>query len=204
MCKVQNYSTDLPMDKSRKRSNPQEQMRGGKADDDALKCLLSSPIDVLELTHSQHAELCNVLEQIADSLPDEIEPPKCRQALDCLLWELPLHHKDEEDGLFPLLEMRALPEDNIVEHLAQLSLEHATDDSFADELSEHLEILSKGEKPRNPNMLGYMLRGFFESYRRHLHWENSVVLPLARKRLTAIDLQMLREVMIGHRENRKI
>ncbi|NNE22500.1 MAG: hemerythrin domain-containing protein [Rhizobiales bacterium] len=174
-------------------------MQGSKVDD-ALEVLISSPIDALELTHSQHAELCNILEQIADSLPDEVEPPKCRQARDCLLWEVPLHHKDEEEGLFPLLEKRALPEDNIVEHLAQLSLEHATDESFADELSEHLEHLSNGEKPLNPNMLGYMLRGFFESYRRHLHWENSVLLPLARKRLTPTDLKTLRDVMIDNRQ----
>lgn len=157
------------------------------------------PIDRLEQAHAFHAGLCDMLEAIADSLPDEVDPLQCRQALTSLQIELPLHHKDEEVGLFPLLERRARPKDNLSEHLAQLSLEHATDESFADELSQELDSLSRGERPHNPNMLGYMLRGFFESYRRHLHWENTVLLPLARKRLTEADLDVLAKTMQRHR-----
>jgi len=159
----------------------------------------SDPIDRLEQAHAFHAGLCDMLESIADSLPDEVDPLQCRQALTSLQIELPLHHKDEEVGLFPLLERRARPKDNLSEHLAQLSLEHATDESFADELSQELDSLSRGERPHNPNMLGYMLRGFFESYRRHLHWENTVLLPLARKRLTESDLGVLAKTMQRHR-----
>ena len=36
-----------------------------------------------------------------------------------------------------------------------------------------------------------MLRGFFERYRRHVHWENQLVMPLARLRLTRDDLDQL-------------
>lgn len=160
----------------------------------------ADPIDLLERAHAFHAGLCDILEQIADSLPDEVDPLHCRQALTSLKLELPLHHKDEEVGLFPLLERRSQPEDHLSEHLAQLSLEHATDESFADELTFELESLSQGERPHNPNMLGYMLRGFFESYRRHLHWENTVLLPLARKRLTKGDLEQLALTMKQHRQ----
>lgn len=159
----------------------------------------TDPIDRLEQAHAFHAGLCDMLESIADSLPDEVDPLQCRQALTSLQIELPLHHKDEEVGLFPLLEQRAKPKDNLAEHLAQLSLEHATDESFADELSQELDSLSRGERPQNPNMLGYMLRGFFEGYRRHLHWENTVLLPLARKRLTDADLDQLARTMQQHR-----
>lgn len=162
----------------------------------------TDPIDRLEQAHAFHAGLCDMLETIADSLPDEVDPLQCRQALTCLQLELPLHHKDEEVGLFPLLEKRAKPKDRLTEHLAQLSLEHATDESFADELSQELESLSQGDRPANPNMLGYMLRGFFESYRRHLHWENTVLLPLARKRLTGSDLEQLAKTMQRHRSVR--
>ncbi len=159
----------------------------------------TDPLERLAQAHAFHAGVCDMLEQIADSLPDEVDPLQCRQALTCLQLELPLHHKDEEVGLFPLLEKRAKPKDKIGEHLAQLSLEHATDESFADELSHELESLSLGERPHNPNMLGYMLRGFFEGYRRHLHWENTVLLPLARKRLTREDLYALAATMRRHR-----
>ena len=33
-----------------------------------------------------------------------------------------------------------------------------------------------------------MLRGFFEHQRRHIEWENRVLLPLARQTLTRADL----------------
>ncbi len=132
-----------------------------------------------------------MLERIADSLPDDVDPLLCGRVVKVLKEDLPQHHRDEEVGLFPLLEKRAQPTDNVTEMLAQLSLEHATDESFALELMEELTSLSLGARPGNPNMLGYMLRGFFENYRRHLQWETNVVLPLARRLLTEKDLSAL-------------
>ena len=150
---------------------------------DAIEWLFSS--------HGEQEKLCDMLEQIADSLPDDVDPLLCARVVKVLRDELPVHHRDEEHGLFPLVEHRAKPEDNVEELIAQLCLEHATDESFAIEVMDELATLSEGKKPRNPNMLGYMLRGFFESYRRHLQWEDKVLLPLARKRLTEADLTKL-------------
>ena len=48
-------------------------------------------------------------------------------------------------------------------------------------------------------MVGYMLRGFFEAYRRHIEWENRVVLPLASNKLDADALKKLAKVMIKNR-----
>jgi cytochrome c553 len=48
-------------------------------------------------------------------------------------------------------------------------------------------------------MLGYMLRGFFERYRRHVHWENTLVMPLVRRRLTEDDLANLAAIMASNR-----
>ena len=45
-----------------------------------------------------------------------------------------------------------------------------------------------------------MLRGFFERYRRHVQWENTLVMPLARLRLTRDDLDTLQAQM---NENRR-
>jgi hemerythrin-like domain-containing protein len=64
---------------------------------------------------------------------------------------------------------------------------------------ESLDALSRGARLKNPDMVGYMLRSFFESYRRHIHWENAVVLPLARSRLSAEDLLRLEEAMNENR-----
>ncbi|MGE3830263.1 MAG: hemerythrin domain-containing protein [Parvibaculaceae bacterium] len=161
--------------------------------------LRRNALDIIAHEHDLQRQLCNMLETVADSLPDNVDPQLCRHIIDTLKFEIPVHHRDEELGLFPLLEKRSVPADNIHDVLGRLALEHATDESFAAELMESLEILSRGGKLPNPNMTGYMLRGFFESYRRHIHWENAVVLPLARQRLNAADLEELEFSMRSHR-----
>ncbi|WP_119390778.1 hemerythrin domain-containing protein [Taklimakanibacter lacteus] len=162
--------------------------------------LRRGPLDLIEHEHQVQAQLCDSLERIADDLPDNVDRRLCLQVIDSLQFEMPLHHRDEELGLFPLIEKRALPDDNIHDILARLALEHATDESFASELLESLEGLSEGKKLKNPDMVGYMLRSFFESYRRHILWENAIVLPLARARLTHEDMDELHRTMATHRQ----
>jgi hemerythrin-like domain-containing protein len=162
--------------------------------------LRRSPLDLFEHQHQAQAQLCDSLERIADDLPDNVDRRLCVKVIESLKYEMPLHHRDEELGLFPLIEKRALPSDNIHDILARLALEHATDESFASELLESLEGLGEGRKLKNPDMVGYMLRSFFESYRRHILWENAIVLPLARARLTPADLEELDRAMVCHRQ----
>ena len=159
------------------------------------------PIEFLEQAHLRQAALCDALERIADGLPDDIDAELCASVVTELVVDMPRHHRDEEEGLFPLLEARARSDDNVAAHLALLRFEHATDESYAEELNDVLTALSVGQRPENPDMIGYMLRGFFESYRRHLKWENLVLLPLARERLTGADLTTLTDVIRAHRED---
>ncbi len=163
---------------------------------------LGNPIDDIERAHGRQARLCDELEQIADTLPDQVDPALCDTVTQILLTELPLHRRDEEQALFPLLEKRALPEDNVESHLSQLCVEHATDEGVAAELLELLPSLTDGERLHEPNMFGYMLRSFFECYRRHLIWEQNLILPLARKRLGRVDLVTLAKLMVDHRRTR--
>ena len=158
-----------------------------------------NPVDVIAAAHHVHAQICDQLEAIADGLPDEVNSRLAANAAASLRYELPLHHLDEEQGLFPLLEKRAKPRDNITEILQPLVREHASDEGFAEELAEVLCEIGRGERVENPNMVGYMLRGFFENYRRHLCWENTLVLPLARSRLTPDDLAALNEIFRRNR-----
>jgi hemerythrin-like domain-containing protein len=143
---------------------------------------------VIAQAHAIQIDLCDAMERIADGLPDEIDRRLCAQVASALQYELPLHHQDEEVGLFPLLRQRARPEDALDGILERLATEHLTDTDFAAEIGEALDTLGHGGRIGNPNMLGYMLRGFFERYRRHVHWENALVMPLARLRLTEDDL----------------
>jgi hemerythrin-like domain-containing protein len=175
-------------------------MIGSERQKPDVKWLRRNALDLIEHEHRIQAQLCDSLERIADGLPNDVDCRLCVQVVNALRYEIPLHHRDEECGLFPLIERRALPGDNIHDILARLALEHATDESFASELLESLEALSDGETVKNPDMVGYMLRSFFESYRRHIHWENAIVLPLARARLTHEDIEELEQAMSRHRE----
>jgi len=155
------------------------------------------PLDLMLIEHGQHQDLCDLLEEIADSLPNRVDCKKARQAADALKFDLPLHHRIEEDALFPLLVKYAEDEDNVGEIVARLNDEHVVDESFAEELIEVLERLARGKSLEDANMFGYMLRGFFENYRRHIMWENSVVLPLARRRFPADGLRQLTSLIAG-------
>ncbi len=160
----------------------------------------SNPLDVIAHEHEWQEKLCDALERIADDLPDNVDRMLVAAILPMLRIDLRVHIRDEEEGLFPLMTRRAQPGDNFDEIAQVLSVEHAADEGFADEIVDQLEELKDGKRPLNPEMVGYMLRGFFETQRRHLAWEDAVVLPLARARLTADDLRQLSGIML---ENRK-
>ncbi len=143
--------------------------------------------------------MCDAMERIADGLPDDVDRRLCAQVAACLQFDLPVHHRDEETGLFPILMQRALPDDGLEEILDRLAAEHSSDTDFASEIAESLELLGQNSRTANPDMLGYMLRGFFERYRRHVHWENMLIMPLARLRLTPEDLDQLSARMEANR-----
>ncbi len=158
-----------------------------------------NPLDVIAQAHAVQARMCDALERIADGLPDDVDRRLCAEVAACLQFELPLHHRDEEAGLFPLLRARALPSDDVGGTLDRLAAEHCADTDFASEVAERLDALGSGGRAENPDMLGYMLRGFFERYRRHVQWENALVMPVARLRLTVEDLASLAALMDENR-----
>jgi hemerythrin-like domain-containing protein len=150
-----------------------------------------NPLDMIAMCHEAQAEMCDALEHIADGLPDDIDRRLCARLAGWLQFDLALHHHDEEEALFPLLRKRAHPQDRLDMILERLASEHSTDMDLASDIAEELASLAQGHRPANPEMLGYMLRGFFEAYRRHVHWENALLMPLARQRLTLEDLELL-------------
>lgn len=158
-----------------------------------------SALDLIEHEHRMQEHLCDILEKIADCLPHEVDPQLCRKAVQALRHDIPLHHRDEELGLFPLLNKYAQNMPVIKMAIQRLETEHDSDEGFAGELIEQLENLAQGGRSGNANMLGYMLRGFFEGYRRHIHWEDAVIMPLARQHLSADDLITLEKVMLHNR-----
>ncbi|MBS0239903.1 MAG: hemerythrin domain-containing protein [Proteobacteria bacterium] len=161
--------------------------------DDAGHCATPHPLEIIEEEHALQLELCDLLESIADDLPAKFDTAFAVIAISILKGSVKSHTKFEEDALFPLLRERLSPNDTVVQALACLSQEHERDEDIADELVEALKDALQSRVPQNPETLGYILRGYFESQRRHIAWEDSVVLPAARQALTVEDLARLQE-----------
>jgi hemerythrin-like domain-containing protein len=166
----------------------ERQPPAGPEPDISDDCAAPDPIAVIEEEHALQLELCNLLEFLADSLPDRYDPAAAGVAIAILRNGLPQHMKLEEEVLFPLLRRRGAKLTHLAAMLERLEDEHDADEGLADEIADALAVLAEDRRPDNAEMLGYMLRGFFESQRRHIGWENRVVLPLAREILSREDL----------------
>jgi hemerythrin-like domain-containing protein len=80
--------------------------------------------------------------------------------------------------VFPLLADRGEDLERIIQIIERLRFEHWEDEAYAIEVQEALGEFVRS--PRNANIegLSWMLRGFFESVRRHVAFERDYVLPL--------------------------
>ena len=149
---------------------------------------LDEPLDFIHEDHLREREICALLDKIAEGVatPGMI----VKEAIHFLTVPLPLHLKDEEKDLFPLLRRRCAPEDNIGKIITRLlrDHEHANDDTS--QIVALLETLID-----RPHRLAAAetsaLTGFVSHARRHLILENAIILPFARLRLTEDDLETL-------------
>lgn len=132
------------------------------------------PVKGLEHAHRIQIMMCDMLEQIADSIPGAIDHGLCAQLAEQLCPVLKSVHRFEEKALFPMLG------DKEAGTIERLKHEHFDDECFAEELSEVLSNLGRRKKPENPEALGYMLRAFFEAMRRHVAFESDHLKLLVR------------------------
>jgi hemerythrin-like domain-containing protein len=123
-------------------------------------------------------QLCRRLEVVADGLPVSVDMGDCNELADHLCAQLKLVHQFEETMLFPLLVSRAKQADEIVRIVERLRFEHWEDEAYANEVQEALGKFVKAPRSANIEGLSWMLRGFFESVRRHVAFERDHVLPM--------------------------
>ena len=126
----------------------------------------------LQATFERQLNLCDLLEEIADSLPDRLDRQQCLTVARMIGPLIKQAHVAEEQFLFPDVISRHGDGDNVVE---KLRLEHIEDECFAEELTDALLKLGSGDRV-NMEAVGYMLRGFFEGIRRHIAFEREHLL----------------------------
>jgi hypothetical protein len=149
------------------------------------------PIGLLHSDNALRLDLCDLLEHIADGLPENAAPQLAQLARAALERGWPDHTAFEEEALFPLLHAHGDNHPGLLSGLNQLAFEHATDAGLDQEIVETLHDLARGGPPTNPDMVGYLLRAHFVPMRRHILWENAFLIPAARRLLSAADLASL-------------
>jgi hemerythrin-like domain-containing protein len=163
-------------------------------------CRSPDPLAILREEHALQLELCGLLESIADGLPHQFDGSLANVAISILEQGMPSHMRLEEEALFPLLKAR-IPEGHALFSALQcLEQEHERDGAALLEIVDAIRSAIADGHVANPDMLGYMLRGFFEGQRRHIAWEDAVVLPAARDVLNHDDLRALQDWVMrsGH------
>lgn len=160
--------------------------------------LLRDPLEFLFIEHYRHRQMCRILEHLADS--DRLQVDLTATTLDFVRFELALHVIDEEEDLFPLLRRRCEPEDEIEDVLGRLSGQHASDQDQAKAVRGVLEKSLADARPI-PEIPGgsKVLRAFAVHQRDHLALENAIVLPIARRRISATDLGAMSKRLAARR-----
>lgn len=128
----------------------------------------------IEHRHLAKLQICDVMETIADSLPRSVSRSACLWVASALLPALREAQSYEETMVFPAFAR----EPGRLDSVRRLRAEHVEDAALAEELTEALLSIGHGADIENPEALGYMLRTFFETMRRHIAFEREHVLPL--------------------------
>ncbi len=156
-------------------------------------CWLVDPIALLDEDNALRLDLCDLLEHIADGLPENATPQLAHLAFAAIERGWANHVAFEEEALFPILHRYGPDDPDLTAGLNQLAAEHASDAGLDQEIVDTLHDLARGGPPRNPEMVGYLLRAHFVPMRRHILWENAFLIPAARRLLSDDDIATLRD-----------
>ena len=144
--------------------------------------------------------ICDDLEKIADQLGGPVDSSLCQSVLQKLEYDLPLYHLDEE--LFFSVLCNQHEDDLILAKCAALAAaDHRLNETYIFELAEPLRDVGAGGMLYNINTVGYMLRCCFEGLRRHLNWEDAVILNGRMETLSAPGLRVLEAGLARNRSS---
>jgi hemerythrin-like domain-containing protein len=147
----------------------------------------ADPLDALQACHGGIDERLQALERLAHrAKPGAAEAAAAQAVLDYFEAPGALHHRDEEDDLFPLLRARAaaLGRIEVAAAIDEIEREHATLDAQWRRLREALRSIAAGQAA---GLDAGEVGRFAWLYRRHMDREAQLVLPFARQGLSAAD-----------------
>ena len=136
--------------------------------------------------YAEKSALCDELEAIADSLPSRLDRLRCLDLASRLVPLLRAAHRYEEELIFPAFQAGS-PLASATGTILRLKSEHLYDEGCAEELTEELMRIGHGGRIDNAEALGFMLRAFFGTVRRHVAFEIDHLLASTRPDLIPRD-----------------
>lgn len=155
-----------------------------------------NPLDAIADDHMREREICALIDQLAGGAA--LEETAIDQMLVFLEHALPHHLADEEIDLFPMMLARCDPEEEIETVITKLQTDHRHAFADAPAIAALIRENRTGDTVISPEDAERMTR-FAHQARRHLILENAVILPIARARLTADDLEIMKRHMRDRR-----
>lgn len=145
---------------------------------------LAAQVDALEafnISQREQLELCDLLEDIADSLPAGIDRQTCIHAAKALGPVVMRGQEIEERTLFSAVEKAGTIQIDPTAIIDRLRLDHMGNVYMCEEIFDVLISYGAGNPTHGAEATGYLLRGFFSGLRRHIALEQELLTPtLAR------------------------
>ena len=169
-----------------------------------LENLLREPIEYIFADHYRLRQVIATMDRFL-SEGDFVLPlaadsgPDMAIIRDYLVDELHIHIADEEEDLFPYLEQRCQGDGETKQILATLRQEHVEDFALLPPVTAGLDSLLAGRAVCGRELFEPSAARFVETQRRHIIWENNIVLPLARRHLSTDDMAIMGHNMATRR-----
>jgi len=162
--------------------------------------LIARPLEFLLAEHYRVRAALTQLDWLARGTVGEARRRLAKALLRYFTEDYPLHVADEETDFFPLLRQRAAADAAFSASLETLAGEHRADVARLAQVVAGLDDLA-ASTPRDaiPSAFAAEARAYTEALRRHIAWENAVLLPAARERLSAADLRRLAQKFAARR-----
>lgn len=155
--------------------------------------LIDAPLDYIFADHFRQRCVCVALKRFAED--GRVARGEADMVTAFLDRELPLHHQDEDEDLFPAVRRRALPEDNLGAVIARLSEDHRLSNSMVRTIIDALSATPNADPVKLDREAREVMQAYAASEHRHLAMENGIVMVLARIRLKPADLRSISQAM---------
>lgn len=159
--------------------------------------LLESPLEFLMLQQVRQRALYVMMRQAAANGCLSVDHAKC--ILTMLEHDLALHRTDEQYDLFPALKRRATAEDNIDELINALDSSEMGLERVKIQVMQALSTPADNGIIRLPPREASLILSYAIGQQRRLAIAHGILMVLARKRLTANDLEVMSASMKSRR-----